>query len=187
MVRPPPKLEPGTTMLSGAIICPDQKLAQDLKTGARRHASDSDRAHGRTLSERPGSGAVSACGCPEVIFLSVQSRCEALDTAQAIVTQAPGTQIVAVDRACDPEALTETMQAGIREFMYSPFRRGTHATGRGTPGADSRTAASFNRIDGVAVRIPAVQSRSRLLHGGAEHQRGSVQYAKRKCCWRTSI
>jgi len=108
-------------MLSGAIICPDQKLAQDLKQAlGDTHRIAIVRTVARYLNGLDLVRFLRAAA-PEVIFLSVQSRREALDTAQAIVTQAPGTQIVAVDRACDPEALMETMQAGIREFMYSPF------------------------------------------------------------------
>ena len=113
MVRPPPKLEPGTTMLSGAIICPDQKLAQDLKTGARRHASDSDRAHGRTLSERPGSGAVSACGSPRGDF-----------SERAIATR--GTRHGAGDRNPGPRHADCGRRPGLRSGSADGDHAGRH-------------------------------------------------------------
>jgi pilus assembly protein CpaE len=45
----------------------------------------------------------------------------ALELAVWIEGRAPGTQIVAVNRACHPDALIETLRAGIREFVAPPF------------------------------------------------------------------
>jgi pilus assembly protein CpaE len=58
---------------------------------------------------------------PEIVFLSIETRQIALETAKTIETLAPGTQIVAINRTCDPPTLLETMQAGIREFLSPPF------------------------------------------------------------------
>jgi pilus assembly protein CpaE len=58
---------------------------------------------------------------PEVIFLSIESRQAALEIAKQIEALVAGTQIVAVNRTCDPPTLLETMQAGIREFLSPPF------------------------------------------------------------------
>lgn len=58
---------------------------------------------------------------PEIIFLSIESRQVSLETAKHIEELLPGTQIVAINRTCDPPTLLETMQAGIREFLSPPF------------------------------------------------------------------
>jgi Flp pilus assembly CpaE family ATPase len=56
-----------------------------------------------------------------VVFLSVEMVKIALELAARIEGQAPGTQIVVFDRACQPDTVLETMRAGIREFLSPPF------------------------------------------------------------------
>jgi pilus assembly protein CpaE len=58
---------------------------------------------------------------PDVVFLSIEGRQAALETAKRIEELSPGTQVVAVNRTCDPPTLLETMRAGIREFLSPPF------------------------------------------------------------------
>ena len=58
---------------------------------------------------------------PDVVFLSVEMMKTALELAARIEGRAPGTQIVAVSRACQPDALIETMRSGIREFLTPPL------------------------------------------------------------------
>jgi len=53
--------------------------------------------------------------------LSMEAPRQALVVAAAIEAQAPGTQIVVMSRTVNPEALLETMRAGIREFLSPPF------------------------------------------------------------------
>ena len=70
-------------MLSGAIICPDQKLAQELKQAlADTHGIAIVRTIAHYLNGLDLVRFLRAAA-PEVIFLSVQSRREALDTATA--------------------------------------------------------------------------------------------------------
>src|SRR5207247_8072682 len=58
---------------------------------------------------------------PEIVFLSLETRQAALETAKRIEEQSPGLQVVAINRTCDPPTLLETMRAGIREFLSPPF------------------------------------------------------------------
>src|SRR5260221_916806 len=107
-------------MLRAVIICPDQGRSTDLQ-----EALGETRRVGvlRTLNSLPkGVDLVRLlrAAAPEVVFVSMESRRLALETAAGIEEQAPGTQIVAVNRSCDPEALLETMRAGIREFLSPP-------------------------------------------------------------------
>src|SRR5207249_4261281 len=58
---------------------------------------------------------------PEIVFLSIETRQQALEVAKFVAEQAAGSQVVAINRACDPQMLLETMRAGIREFLAPPF------------------------------------------------------------------
>src|SRR5262249_24949569 len=58
---------------------------------------------------------------PEVVFVSIENRETALEVFKKIEEEAPGTQVVALNRKCDPPTLLETMRAGIREFLSPPF------------------------------------------------------------------
>jgi pilus assembly protein CpaE len=60
---------------------------------------------------------------PEVVFLSIETRQQALECAKNIEETAPSTQVVAINRTCDPPILLETMRAGIREFLSPPFEQ----------------------------------------------------------------
>lgn len=107
-------------MLRGAIICPDQQLADSLQ-----NAVESQRvAVIRRLARYPGTVELVRflrAAAPDVVFLSLETRAVALDIASRVVAQAPGTQVVAVHRTCDPAILLEAMRAGIREFLAPPF------------------------------------------------------------------
>jgi len=111
----------GTCMLKGVVICPDADLSAELKDVLQ----DTHRvAIVRELRQYPGPVELIRfvrAAAPEVVFLSVADRKSALEMAARITEQAPGTQIVAVHHTCEPEALLETMRAGIREFLSRPF------------------------------------------------------------------
>jgi pilus assembly protein CpaE len=108
-------------MLRGAIICPDRELGDRLVTAIL----DSHQVGiVRRMEAYPNAielGRFMRAAAPEVIFLSIESRQTALETAKQIEALVGGTQIVAVNRTCDPPTLLETMQAGIREFLSPPF------------------------------------------------------------------
>src|SRR6185436_16035184 len=102
-------------MLRGAIICPDRELGDRL-VGALLESHKVGIV--RRLDAYPNTvdlGRFVRAAAPEIIFLSIETRQEALEVAKAIEEQAPGTQVVAINRTCDPQTLLETMRAGIRE------------------------------------------------------------------------
>jgi pilus assembly protein CpaE len=108
-------------MLRGAIICPDRELGDRLITAI---LDTHQVGIVRRLEAYPNAvelGRFMRAAAPEVIFLSIESRQTALETAKQIEALVPGTQIVAINRTCDPPTLLETMQAGIREFLSPPF------------------------------------------------------------------
>ena len=108
-------------MLRGAIICPDHELLAELKDAlAETHRVGIVRIVDRYLEGVELVRFLRATA-PEIVFLSVGSNRKALDLAARVEAQAPGTQIVAVDREVNPSTLVETMRAGIREFLASPF------------------------------------------------------------------
>ena len=108
-------------MLRGVIICPDQDLRTELQDAlAETHRVAIVRVVDRYL-EGVELVRFLRAAAPEIVFLSVASSQKALDLAGRIEAQAPGTQIVAVDREVNPAALVETMRAGIREFFARPF------------------------------------------------------------------
>ena len=108
-------------MLRGAIICPDRELGDRLVTAIL----DSHQVGiVRRMEAYPNAielGRFIRAAAPEVIFLSIESRQTALETAKQIEALVAGTQIVAVNRTCDQPTLLVTMQAGIREFLSPPF------------------------------------------------------------------
>ena len=108
-------------MLRGVVICPDRELGDRLVSAILE-----SRQVGivRRMEAYPNAvelGRFLRAAAPEVVFLSIETRKAALETAKQIEELSPGTQIVAVNRTCDPPTLLETMQAGIREFLSPPF------------------------------------------------------------------
>lgn len=108
-------------MLRGAIICPDQELLAKLTAAlAETHRVGIVRIVDRYLEGVELVRFLRATA-PEIVFLSLESSRKAVDLAASIEAQAPGTQVVAVDREVNSTTLVETMRAGIREFLASPF------------------------------------------------------------------
>ena len=128
-------------MLRGAIICPDQELGDRLVSALL----DSHRIGiVRRLETYPTAldlARLMRAAVPEVVFISIEGRRASLETAKRIEELAPGTQVVAVNRTCDPPTLLETMRAGIREFLSPPFEH-------------SAMLEAFNRIEDLVSQHP---------------------------------
>lgn len=108
-------------MLRGVIICTDKDLGVELQDAlAETHRVGIMRLLDHYPTEVELTRFLRATG-PNVVFLSVEIVKTALELAARIEGQAPGTQIVVFNRACDPDSLLETMRAGIREFLSPPF------------------------------------------------------------------
>ncbi len=107
-------------MLRGAIIAPDQELTERLTSALEGQRIGILRRVHRYPNTVDLVRFLRAAA-PQVVFLSVESRADALDVAARIAANAPGTQVVALNRTCDPPTLLETMRAGIREFVSPPF------------------------------------------------------------------
>src|SRR5712692_7392296 len=143
-------------MLRGAIICPDWELGDRL-VGALLES----RRIGivRRLDAYPTAVDVARflrAAAPEVIFLSIETRQQALETAKRIEESAPGLQVVAINRTCDPQILLETMRAGIREFLSPPFEsRSLLDSLERIENLVSQTPALFETTDSVFAFLPA--------------------------------
>ena len=108
-------------MLRGAIICPDRELGDRL-VGVLLESHRIGIV--RRLDAYPNQvdlGRFLRAAAPEIVFLSIETRQQALETAKRMEELAPGLQVVAINRTCDPPTLLETMRAGIREFLSPPF------------------------------------------------------------------
>jgi pilus assembly protein CpaE len=60
---------------------------------------------------------------PQVIFLSFESVGKATEVVRLLETLGTGVQVVGIHGSMDPVVLRESMRAGIREFIASPFER----------------------------------------------------------------
>jgi len=60
---------------------------------------------------------------PHVLFLSTESLTKATEIVKLVERDAPGIQLVAISRTCDPTVLLDVMRVGIREFLALPFNR----------------------------------------------------------------
>src|ERR1700738_2033724 len=108
-------------MLRGVVICPDRELGDRLVSAILESHQVGIVRRMEAYPSAVELGRFIRAAAPEVVFLSIETRKTALESAKLIVTQAPGPQIVAINRTCDPPPLLETMQAGIREFLSPPF------------------------------------------------------------------
>ncbi|HTM47093.1 MAG TPA: hypothetical protein VL285_00325 [Bryobacteraceae bacterium] len=143
-------------MLRGAIICPDRELGDRL-VGALLESHRIGIV--RRLESYPSQvdlGRFLRAAAPELVFLSIESRQQALETAKRIEESAPGLQVVAINRTCDPPTLLETMRAGIREFLSPPFEHQSlvEALER-IADLISQTPPVFETTDSVFAFLPA--------------------------------
>ncbi len=110
-------------MLKGAVICPDRDLADRL---IAEILETHQIAMVRRLDGYPNAVDLDRflrAAAPDVVFLCIESRQAAMEIAKKIEEGDNGTQIVAINRTCDPPTLLETMRAGIREFLSPPFEQ----------------------------------------------------------------
>jgi pilus assembly protein CpaE len=143
-------------MMRGVIICPDRELADRLQSAL---ASARRLAILRKLDSYPNPAELTRflrASAPELIFLSVESRETAIEVAQGIQQEAPGTQVIAISRTCDANTLLETMRAGIREFLSPPFepRMLEEALDR-LQGSLDQHPPMFNSTDALYAFLPA--------------------------------
>ena len=143
-------------MLRSVIICPDQELSAELRDVL-------EQARGvailRVLDTYPNEVDLVRflrATAPQIVFLSVESPRQALPIAAAIEVQAPGTQVMAMSRSANPDALMETMRAGIREFLAPPFEAGAirEALARAAQVLENKPAA-IESTDAVFAFLPS--------------------------------
>jgi len=116
-------------MLRGAIICPDADLSEQLRVLLNQIGIVSVN---RVLDRYPDSLDLTRflrANAPQVIFVSTESTARFLEINREVERNAPGVQVVAVSRSCDPQVLLEIMHAGIREFASLPFDQQALAEG----------------------------------------------------------
>ena len=114
-------------MLRGVVICPDSDLNERLESVLGDIGLVSIT---RTLDHYPSAVELVRflrAHAPQLIFLSIDSMKKVLEIAHEVEKNAPGVQLVAVSRICNPQLLLEVMRAGIREFVSLPFDRQTLA------------------------------------------------------------
>ncbi len=110
-------------MLRSAIICPDQELSELLQGALEGQGIVISKGIDHYPNTVELMRFLRTAG-PQAVFLSIESLAVALDVATRILTNAPGTQIVALKRTCDQATLLEAMRTGIREFVSPPFDPG---------------------------------------------------------------
>ncbi len=108
-------------MLRALVICPDSELAEKLEQSL---SETNQVAVVRDLDRYPSDLEFMRyvrAHAPHVVFLSTESLPKAGEIVQVVEREAPGLQLVAVSRTCDPMVLLDVMRAGIREFISLPF------------------------------------------------------------------
>jgi pilus assembly protein CpaE len=145
-----------STMLRSVVICPDQQLSTSLQNALREIRSV---AIVRTLDHYPNHMDLVRflrASAPQVVFLGIESRQQALELAEWIEGQQPGTQLIVVSRGNDADALLEVMRAGIREFLSEPFDPDTlRASLRRVELILDRKPATIESTDSVFAFLPA--------------------------------
>jgi pilus assembly protein CpaE len=143
-------------MLRAAVICPNRELGDQLVTALL----DSHRVGiVRRLDTYPSAIEIARfmrATAPEVVFLSIETKETAFDILSRIEKLAAGTQVVAVNRICDPPTLLETMRAGIREFLSPPFEPAVVLeTVKRIEDLISANPPSYETTDSVFAFLPA--------------------------------
>jgi pilus assembly protein CpaE len=135
-------------MLRAILVSPDRGLAEQLAAAvAENNRAGVARAFNRYPADHELPRIIRA-HAPQIFFIDVGSLADALRLAAAVNEAAPGTQIVAFDRACAPVTLLDLMRAGIREFVAVPDSPGELGNALG------RVAAALER---TPPRIPVTE------------------------------
>src|SRR5262245_14397850 len=104
------------------MICPDPEAAEQL--GQTLAGFDKAVELGRVVNEYPATVdllRILRAHAPDVLFLSFENLALATATVRFLESQSAGVQIIAMNRTCEATHLRESMRAGIREFLTSPF------------------------------------------------------------------
>jgi pilus assembly protein CpaE len=110
-------------MLRGLVICPDSELASLLDQSL---AELNQVEVVRDLDHYPEEIELMRCvraQAPHVVFLSTESVPNAIAVVQLVEREAPGLQLIAISKTCEPQVLLDLMRAGLREFLAAPFER----------------------------------------------------------------
>ncbi|MBI4909389.1 MAG: hypothetical protein HY820_37570 [Acidobacteria bacterium] len=110
-------------MLKGAIICPDQEVAERLEEPL---SGTGILAVIRTIPHYPSAHELTRilrANAPQILFISIESLSRALEIITAAEEQLPGVQFIAIGRTADQQTLLEVMRSGVREFLAMPFQR----------------------------------------------------------------
>jgi pilus assembly protein CpaE len=110
-------------MLRGLIISPDWELANRLTQALHELGTVTVARVVEQYLAGEELGRVVRSSSPHLCFISVQDMAKMAETAQALEKEAPGIQLVAISRECDPQVLLDAMRAGLREFLSLPFER----------------------------------------------------------------
>jgi pilus assembly protein CpaE len=135
-------------MLRAVLISPDRALAEQFASAI---TESSQVGVARAIDRYPAEHElprIIRAHAPQIFFLDVGSLADALRLAAAINEAAPGTQVLAFDRACSPTTLLDLMRAGIREFIAVPDSLGE------LPSALARVAAALER---TPPKIPVTE------------------------------
>jgi pilus assembly protein CpaE len=109
-------------MLRGLVISPDQELTESLSQTLGQLGTVAVVRHLDSYPDGDELGRVVRAVAPEVAFVSVQSMGQLVATTKELETLAPGIQLIAISRDCDPQILLDAMRIGIREFVSWPFQ-----------------------------------------------------------------
>ena len=111
-------------MLRAIIICPDVELNERLDTILNDIGIV---AVTRMMDHYPNAQELLRflrAHAPQIVFIGAGAMAKATETVREIEKNTPGTQVIAIGRACDPQLLMELMRAGIREYATFPFDQG---------------------------------------------------------------
>jgi len=146
-------------MLRALVICPDSELAEKLEQAL---SETNQVAVVRDLDRYPSDLEFMRyvrAHAPHVVFLSTESLPKAGEIVQVVEREAPGLQLVAVSRTCDPMVLLDVMRAGIREFISLPF-------------AQQALFETLMRVDEVASKRPSVVASTDQLYSFLPSKQG---------------
>lgn len=130
-------------MLRAVTISPDVKLAQQLsEVAVRLGRLEIVRTADRYLSGYELERFLRATA-PQVVFVSIELMSKAMEVIRETEHLLPAVQIVAIERASDPDALLDLMRNGVREVLRYPFDSGSFL-------------AAATRLEEVLARKPAV-------------------------------
>ncbi|MBI3471022.1 MAG: hypothetical protein HY013_06675 [Candidatus Solibacter usitatus] len=140
-------------MLTAVLCCSDRELARWLEEALPRGVAVVGRLDGG--AEKSGLASLLRSVAPDILFAGLDSQSNVNAVAEEIHSAAPGAQIVALHRTCDPDVLLRTLRAGIREFLAPPFEPRTLDEMVLRVEAARRASVADSRPHGVYAFLPA--------------------------------